>query len=80
MRLDDLPRNRRGYAQATETVGAEIVRLWRLAVHAAGQGLPPELPDGAKRSGINPKVSRDGAGPLQADRRPTENEPPRLAD
>jgi 1-acyl-sn-glycerol-3-phosphate acyltransferase len=81
MRLDDLPRNRRGYAQATEIVGAEIVRLWRLAVHAAGQGLPPELPDGAKRSGINPKVSRDGAGPLQADRGwPTENEPPRLAD
>jgi 1-acyl-sn-glycerol-3-phosphate acyltransferase len=81
MRLDDLPRNRRGYAQATQIVGAEIVRLWRLAVHAAAAGLPPELPDGAKRNGINPRAAADGAGPLPADRRrPAENEPPRLAD
>jgi len=56
MRLDDLPRNRRGYAQAAEIVGADIVRLWRQAAHAAAAGLPTELPDGAKRSGINPKV------------------------
>jgi 1-acyl-sn-glycerol-3-phosphate acyltransferase len=81
MRLDDLPRNRRGYSQATEIVGAAIVRLWRQAAYAAAEGLPPELPDGAKRSGINPKVTADGAGPPQADRRrPAENEPPRLAD
>lgn len=81
MRLDDLPRNRRGYSQATEIVGSAIVRLWRQAAHAAAEGLPPELPDGAKRSGINPKVTADGAGPPQADRRrPAENEPPRLAD
>lgn len=55
MRLDDLPRHRKGYAQAAEIVGAEIVRLWRLAAEAAAAGLPAELPDGAKRSGINPR-------------------------
>jgi len=57
MRLDDLPRNRRGYAEAVEVVSAEIVRLWRLAAEASAAGLPPELPDGAKRSGINPKIA-----------------------
>lgn len=56
MNLDDLPRNRRGYAEAIDIVGAEIVRLWRLAAEASAVGLPPELPDGARRSGINPKV------------------------
>lgn len=55
MRLDDLPRNRKGYAEAGERVGAEIVRLWRQAVAASAAGLPPELPDGARRSGINPR-------------------------
>jgi 1-acyl-sn-glycerol-3-phosphate acyltransferase len=56
MRVDDLPRNRKGYAEAADRVGAEIVRLWRLAVEASADGLPPELPDGAKRSGINPRA------------------------
>lgn len=55
MRVDDLPRNRKGYAEAGERVGAEIVRLWREAVAACVAGLPPELPDGARRSGINPR-------------------------
>jgi 1-acyl-sn-glycerol-3-phosphate acyltransferase len=55
MRLDDLPRNRKGYAEAAERVGAEIVRLWRLAVEASAAGLPQALPDGSRRSGINPK-------------------------
>ena len=55
MRLDDLPRDRKGYAEAAERVGAEIVRLWRLAVEASAAGLPPALPDGSRRSGINPK-------------------------
>ena len=32
----------------------ELVRLWRLAVAASAAGLPDELPDGARRSGINP--------------------------
>jgi 1-acyl-sn-glycerol-3-phosphate acyltransferase len=63
MRLDGLPRNRRGYGEAAQIVGAEIVRLWRLAVHASADGLPPELPDGAKRSGINPKLARSEAWP-----------------
>ena len=57
MELDGLSRNRRGYAEAAEIVGAEIVRLWRLAAEASAAGLPPELSDGAKRSGINPKVT-----------------------
>ena len=57
MRLDDLPRNRRGYAEAVRIVGAEIVRLWRLAAKASADGLPPELADGAKRSGINPRIA-----------------------
>jgi 1-acyl-sn-glycerol-3-phosphate acyltransferase len=56
MRLDDLPRNRKGYAEAVEVVGAEIVRLWRLAAEASAAGLPPRLPDGAERSGINPNL------------------------
>lgn len=56
MSLDDLPRNRRGYAEAVERVGAEIVRLWRQAAEASAAGLPPELPDGARRSGVNPKL------------------------
>jgi len=56
MRLDDLPRNRKGYAEASERVGAEIVRLWRMAAEASAAGLPAELPDGAARSGINPHL------------------------
>jgi 1-acyl-sn-glycerol-3-phosphate acyltransferase len=56
MELGGLPRNRKGYAEAAEVVGAEIVRLWRLAAEASAAGLPPELPDGARRSGINPKL------------------------
>jgi 1-acyl-sn-glycerol-3-phosphate acyltransferase len=52
--VDDLPRNRKGYAEAAERVGAEIVRLWRQAAEAAAAGLPPELPDGARRTGVNP--------------------------
>ena len=54
--VSDLPRNRKGYAEASERVEAEIVRLWREAVAACEAGLPPELPDGARRSGINPSL------------------------
>ena len=55
MRLDDLPRNRKGYAEAAELVGAEIVRLWRLAAEAVRGGTAARAPpDGAVRSGINP--------------------------
>jgi 1-acyl-sn-glycerol-3-phosphate acyltransferase len=59
MRVDDLPRNRKGYAEAADRVGAEIVRLWREAVAACEAGLPPELPDGARRYGINPSLVQD---------------------
>jgi 1-acyl-sn-glycerol-3-phosphate acyltransferase len=45
-----LPRNRIGYDEAARLVEAELVRLWRLAAEAAAAGLPPELPDGTKRS------------------------------
>ncbi|MGB2953454.1 MAG: 1-acyl-sn-glycerol-3-phosphate acyltransferase, partial [Gaiellaceae bacterium] len=56
--LSHLPRNRGGYAEAAEVVREEIVRLWRLAAEAAAAGLPPELPDGTKRSGpVRPGVS-----------------------
>jgi 1-acyl-sn-glycerol-3-phosphate acyltransferase len=48
--LAHLPRNRAGYAEAAQIVGAELVRLWRLAAEAAAAGLPPQLPDGTKRS------------------------------
>lgn len=54
MSVDDLPRNRKGYAEGAERVGAEIIRLWRLAAEASAAGLPEQLPDGARRSGINP--------------------------
>jgi 1-acyl-sn-glycerol-3-phosphate acyltransferase len=54
--LDDLPRNRRGYAEASDRVGEQIVRLWREAVWACDAGLPPELPDGSRRSGVNPPL------------------------
>jgi 1-acyl-sn-glycerol-3-phosphate acyltransferase len=56
MSVDDLPRNREGYAEAADRVGAEIVRLWRQAAEASAAGLPSELPDGARRIGINPKL------------------------
>lgn len=59
MRVDDLPRNRKGYSEAGHRVGEEIVRLWRQAVAACEAGLPPELPDGTRRYGINPRLVQD---------------------
>lgn len=56
LRLDDLPRNREGYAEAGERVGEELVRLWRQAVAACEAGLPEQLEDGARRYGINPRL------------------------
>jgi 1-acyl-sn-glycerol-3-phosphate acyltransferase len=41
-------------AEALEVVGAEVVRLWELARGAAAAGLPPQLADGALRSGRVP--------------------------
>jgi 1-acyl-sn-glycerol-3-phosphate acyltransferase len=48
--VSGLPRSGRGYKQAAEIVGAEILRLWRLAGEAVAGGFPPELPDGARRA------------------------------
>ena len=61
--LSELPRNRKGYAEAAEIVGSELVRLWRMAAEACAAGLPPELPDGTKRHGAFTGWSRDGRGP-----------------
>jgi 1-acyl-sn-glycerol-3-phosphate acyltransferase len=47
--LSGLPRSGRGYKEAATIVGAEILRLWRLAAEAVGSGLPEELPDGSRR-------------------------------
>lgn len=58
LRLDDLPRNRKGYAEAAERVGAELVRLWRQATAACESGLPERLDDGTRRSGVNPRPGR----------------------
>jgi 1-acyl-sn-glycerol-3-phosphate acyltransferase len=63
--LSELPRNRTGYAQAAEIVGGEIVRLWRQAAEASAAGLPPELPDGAKRHGPFTGWPWDGAAPTR---------------
>ena len=49
--LGVLPRNGRGYKQATELLRQEIMRLWRLAAQASAAGFPPELADGTPRSG-----------------------------
>jgi hypothetical protein len=49
--LTGLPRSGRGYKQAADIVGAEIIRLWRQAGEAIAAGFPRELPDGAKRWG-----------------------------
>jgi 1-acyl-sn-glycerol-3-phosphate acyltransferase len=49
--LAGLPRTGRGHRQAADLVGAELLRLWRLAAEAVAAGFPPELPDGSLRSG-----------------------------
>jgi 1-acyl-sn-glycerol-3-phosphate acyltransferase len=49
MRFDDLPRNGKGYKEASELLRLEILRLWRQAAEAVAAGFPPALPDGTKR-------------------------------
>ena len=49
MRLDDYPRNGRGYREASRVLQAEIVRLWRQAAEAVAAGFPATLPDGTSR-------------------------------
>ncbi len=49
MHFAELPRHGKGYKRAAELVGAEILRLWRLAAEAVAAGFPETLPDGARR-------------------------------
>ena len=49
MDLDGLPRNGRGYKEASELLRLEILKLWRQAAEAVAAGFPKELPDGTKR-------------------------------
>lgn len=65
--LDGLPRGKRGYEEGLELVGGEIVRLWRLAAEAAAAGLPPELPDGTRRT---TKIGPAGVEATRARARP----------
>jgi 1-acyl-sn-glycerol-3-phosphate acyltransferase len=67
--LDDLPRGKRGYEQAGELVGAELVRLWRLAAEAVGAGLPEELTDGTTCSGRNRRELLEHLARTQSPRR-----------
>jgi hypothetical protein len=48
--LSSLPRSARGYREAADVVGAEILRLWRQAAEAVAAGFPTETPDGARRT------------------------------
>jgi len=50
MTLDGVPKSGRGYKEAAGVIGAELLRLWRLAGEAVAAGFPPELPDGSRRS------------------------------
>jgi 1-acyl-sn-glycerol-3-phosphate acyltransferase len=47
----DLPQSGRGYKEAADIVGAEVLRLWRQAGEAIVAGFPEALPDGARRGG-----------------------------
>jgi 1-acyl-sn-glycerol-3-phosphate acyltransferase len=63
--LDDLRRNRAGYQEATDRIGDEIIRLWRLAAEAVAAGFPAQLSDGANR--FRPylyPIFTDGARPV----------------
>lgn len=50
--LAGLPRSGRGYKEAAEIVGAEVMRLWRAAGEAIVAGFPESLPDGSRRGGM----------------------------
>lgn len=47
--LSGLPRSGRGYREAAEVAGAELLRLWRLAAEAVAAGFPAQLSDGSRR-------------------------------
>jgi 1-acyl-sn-glycerol-3-phosphate acyltransferase len=56
--LSGLTRNSRGYRDGSATIEAEIRRLWRQAGDALAASLPPELSDGARRSGYTSPLAR----------------------
>lgn len=56
--LSGLTRNSRGYREGSAIIEAEIRRLWRQAGDALAAGLPPELSDGARRSGYTSPLAR----------------------
>jgi 1-acyl-sn-glycerol-3-phosphate acyltransferase len=56
--LGGLTRNSRGYQDGSALIEAEIRRLWRQAAEALAAGLPPELGDGARRSGYTTQLAR----------------------
>jgi 1-acyl-sn-glycerol-3-phosphate acyltransferase len=58
-----LPRSGRGYKSAAGIVGAEILRLWRLAGAAIAAGFPSELPDGSRRTEARYLPVREGSTP-----------------
>jgi len=47
--LSPFPRNGAGYKEATGVIEAELIRLWKLAVHAVEDGMPERLRDGTER-------------------------------
>ena len=56
--LSGLTRNSRGYRDGSAMIEAEIRRLWRQAGDALAADLPPELSDGARRSGYTWPLAR----------------------
>ena len=54
MRFDELPRNGRGYKQATAEIQEEILRLWRFLVEMHELGRPDAVPP--RRAAIPSKV------------------------
>ena len=64
--LSHLPSARRGHREGLELVGDAVLALWRQARAARAAGFPPELPDGACRSGPAAPVPPDGCRAAEA--------------
>jgi 1-acyl-sn-glycerol-3-phosphate acyltransferase len=75
--LSGLPRSGRGYKQAADVVGEEVLRLWRLAGEAVASGFPAELPDGRRRTTASGRPIRPTAEPRPAVARERSPVPPR---
>jgi 1-acyl-sn-glycerol-3-phosphate acyltransferase len=68
--FEGIPRNGRGYKEATGVLEEELARLWRLAAQAVADGLPDRLRDGTPRD-ARPRM-RDLAAPCPGRAWPTE--------